>query len=89
MKKINRKNLLFGIMIPIIAIMLMGAYDVLDRYKMLKAKDIQIIDDEGRVILSLADVATILNQPTKKPVDYGNDIMNLKKQIDLAALHAW
>ena len=44
MKKINRRSMLFGALLPIVAIMFMGAYDVLDRYKMLKAQDIQIVD---------------------------------------------
>ena len=56
MKKINRRSMLFGALLPIVAVMLMGAYDVLDRYKMIKAQDIQLIDGEGKVILSLSDL---------------------------------
>ena len=70
------------IFIPILSILFIGAYDVLDRYKMLKAQDIQIIDTDGKVILSLADVSEKLNKQEKEGVDYSYDIKYLNKQIE-------
>lgn len=70
------------IFIPILSILFIGAYDVLDRYKMLKAQDIQIIDADGKVILSLADVSEKLNEQEKEGVDYSYDIKYLNKQIE-------
>ena len=82
MKKINRKSLLFGIMLPIIAIMFMGAYDVLDRYKMIRAEDIQIIDGEGAVILSLANLAEMVNAPKKEAENYDGEMESFRGQLN-------
>jgi len=82
MKKINRKSMLFGALLPIVAIMFMGAYDVLDRYKMLKAQDIQIVDAEGTVVLSLADLAETLNAPKEEALNYDQEIAAFENQLN-------
>ena len=55
MKNLNLKSLILGAIIPIIVMLFIGAISVLERYHTIKAKEIQLIDEEGNIVLSLSD----------------------------------
>ena len=79
----NRKNIMFGTLVTLFVLLSIGAYDVLDRYKVLKAQDIQIIDKDGNLILSLADISNYLKADKIEPKDFSYDISSIFKSIDI------
>ena len=82
MKKLNRKSLFFGAMLPIIAIIFMGGVNVLERYHTIKAKEVQLIDDNGNTILSLSKLPSVLNAKDDVVHKADRRISDLENQID-------
>ena len=80
MKNPNLKSLLLGAMIPIIAMLFMGAISVLERYHTIKAKEIQLIDEEGLIVLSLSDYHKDVLEKIDK--DTPRIIMNLQDDVN-------
>ena len=67
-------------MIPIIVMLFMGAINVLERYHTIKAKEIQLIDEEGHIILSLSDYHKDVLEKIDK--DTPRIIMNLQDNVN-------
>jgi hypothetical protein len=80
LKNPNLKSLLLGAMIPIIAMLFMGAISVLERYHTIKAKEIQLIDEEGHIVLSLSDYHKDVLEKIDK--DTPRIIMNLQDDVN-------
>ena len=80
MKNPNLKSLALGAMIPIIVMLFMGAISVLERYHTIKAKEIQLIDEEGLIVLSLSDYHKDVLEKIDK--DTPRIIMNLQDDVN-------
>ena len=80
MKNLNLKSLILGAMIPIIVMLFIGAISVLERYHTIKAKEIQLIDEEGNIVLSLSDYHKDVLE--KIDNDTPRIIMNLQNDIN-------
>jgi len=79
-KNLNLKSLILGAMIPIIVMLFIGAISVLERYHTIKAKEIQLIDEEGNIVLSLSDYHKDVLE--KIDNDTPRIIMNLQNDIN-------
>ena len=80
MKNLNLKSLILGAMIPIIVMLFIGAISVLERYHTIKAKEIQLIDEEGNIVLNLSDYHKDVLE--KIDNDTPRIIMNLQNDIN-------
>lgn len=80
MKNLNFKSLILGAMIPIIVMLFIGAISVLERYHTIKAKEIQLIDEEGNIVLSLSDYHKDVLEKIDK--DTPRIIMNLQDDVN-------
>jgi len=79
-KNLNFKSLILGAMIPIIVMLFIGAISVLERYHTIKAKEIQLIDEEGNIVLSLSDYHKDVLEKIDK--DTPRIIMNLQDDVN-------
>ena len=72
MIRIHFKSLLIGVLLIMSSIIFMGAYDVLDRFKKIQAKEIQIIDEQGLVVLSLSDFSRTIEKLEERIIELEN-----------------
>jgi hypothetical protein len=87
MKNLNLKNLTLGAMIPVVVMLFIGAANVLERYHTIKAKEFQIINDEGTVVLDFSTLAMRLDllesgAAKEESINYDGDIEALKGEIN-------
>jgi len=84
MKKLDRKSIFIGLLIPITAIIFMGAVkNVLSRYHTIQAEEFQLVDSEGNAIFNLSEILTVnTSSDEESGVDYGPMIADLKSAIN-------
>ena len=58
MRKVHFRSLFIGITIPLAALLLMAS-GVLDRFDTIKAKEYQLVGDDGQVIVRLFDIVKL------------------------------
>ena len=77
MKYINNKNLMMIFILPILFILFMGAANVLDRFHIIKAQDIQLVDNKGNLVYNLMEISKRMETFH----DLNIEITNLETQI--------
>ena len=78
MRNLDRKSMFIGLLIPIAAILFMGAVkNVLSRYHTIQAEEFQLVDGEGNAIFNLSEMLTAGADDEEAAVDYGPEIANL------------
>tara|TARA_Y100001936_G_scaffold58554_1_gene57767 strand:- start:1531 stop:2250 length:720 start_codon:yes stop_codon:yes gene_type:complete len=78
MRNLDRKSMFIGLLIPIAAILFMGAVkNVLSRYHTIQAEEFQLVDGEGNAIFNLSEMLTAGADDEESAVDYGPMIANL------------
>ena len=86
MKNLDRKSILIGLLIPVAALIFMGAVkNVFSRYHTIRAQEVELVDGEGNIVFSLSEmiIATDDNIEEALVVDYGSIIENLESDIVL------
>ena len=55
MKNLDRKSILIGLLIPVAALIFMGAVkNVFSRYHTIRAQEVELVDGEGNIVFSLS-----------------------------------
>ena len=62
MKKIDKRSLLLGSLLPVALMFLMGAAGVLSRYHTIEAQNISLVDENGDVITTLSDLSNLIEE---------------------------
>ena len=88
MKNLDKKSIAIGIILPIIAIVLMGASRVLSSYHTIKAQEVELVDGEGNILFSLSNLLAetediVVATPA---INYDDVIASLKTQINNLSL---
>ena len=88
MKNLDKKSIAIGVLLPIIAIVLMGAARVLSSYHTIKAQEIELIDGEGNTLFSLSNLMAETEDIAEATpaANYDDVIASLKTQINNLSL---
>ena len=78
MKNLDKKSMLLGALVPILAIVLMGAANVLSRYHTIEAQEIHLVDEKGNIISTFSD----LNFMIEGLSEVKDRIRRLSREVD-------